>query len=325
MKKKNALKSGSKDEISEIDLAAIKTISIKDRGSKVHIRDMGRPVKGGKAFKNWLKGLPRQLAAERITRLTLEIRRSVAAKDREIVWMMGAHVIKCGLSRYLIELLRRGYITTIAVNGAWTIHDLELAFFGETSEDVARNLEKGVFGFSRETAEHFFEAVKRGSQDDLGLGASLGRYILKSNAPHKKYSVLAQAYRFGVPVTVHIAIGTDIINQHPGFDGALWGELSTRDFRIFSARIERLGRNGGVVLNVGSAVILPEVFLKAYSIARNLGARFDKLTTCNIDMIQHYRPSENVLKRPTRNSGSAISLTGHHEIMIPLLYSALLS
>ena len=274
-----------------IDLSKVKKNSIVDRSSKVHIDDLGEPVKGGKTFAKWFRSLPHQLAAKEIRELVVEMRRTISAKDREIVWMMGAHVVKCGLSRYLIELLRRGYITAMAINTAFAIHDLELAFFGETSEDVQENLRTGTFGLTAETSEHFTRIVDRGYSSDMGLGEAIGHYILKSDATYKKYSVLAQAYRFDVPVTVHVAIGTDILIEHPEFDGEKWGELSSRDFKIFASRIKKIGDNGGVVINVGSAVILPEVFLKAFSIARNLGCSFEKLTTCNLDMIQRHKYS----------------------------------
>ncbi len=309
----------------EIDLKRITTVSIAERGSKVTIEDYGDPVKGGKAFRKWIDSLPDQLSVRRLKRLALAIRRVRSSKEREIVWMVGAHVIKCGLAPYLISLMKKGYITSLAVNGAVAIHDLEIAFFGETSEDVAANLEKGIFGFSAETAARLFEAVGSGFDDELGLGEAIGRYINGKKAPNAGSSLLAQAYRNDVPVTMHISIGTDIVNQHPGYDGAKWGSLSARDFRIFCERIERIGRSRGVVLNIGSAVILPEVFLKAYSVARNLGASFDNLTTANIDMIQHYRPGENVLRRPGILGADTLAITGHHEIMIPILYSALMS
>jgi hypothetical protein len=309
----------------EVDLSRIHTIPIRDRGSKVSVESFGDPVKGGKAFTKWRKALPDQLAVKDLGELALSMRRAVSGKNREIIWMIGAHVIKCGLSLYLVELMKKRYITAIAMNGAALIHDLEIAAFGETSEDVPSSLERGVFGFSEETALKCFEAAARGAGEDLGLGESFGRYILDKGEPFGKYSVLAQAYRSDVPATVHVALGTDILHQHPGFDGALWGGLSARDFRIFARRVERLGQNGGVVLNLGSAVILPEVFLKAFSIARNLGGDFSKITACNMDMIQHYRPNENVLRRPAGFGGRAISITGRHEIMVPLLYSSLLS
>ncbi len=309
----------------ETDLNRVSTHSISDRESKVRIEDFGKPVKGGKSFRKWFDSLPRQLAGERLRKLVLALRRNLSAAGREMIWMTGAHVVKCGLSPYLIELMRKKYITALAVNGATLIHDLEIAYFGETSEDVAANLETGIFGFGEETASIAFRAASEGKEMGAGLGESLGRLILKGKPPFKDKSVLAQAYRFDVPATVHIAVGTDIIHQHPGFDGAVWGELSHRDFRIFSKRVENLGRNGGVAINIGSAVIMPEVFLKAFSIARNLGAGFDRITTCNLDMINHYRPAQNILKRPASFGGESISLNGHHEIMIPLLYSALLS
>ncbi len=309
----------------EIDLSRVRTVSVRERGSKVAVRDFGDPVKGGRAFARWKESLPRQLAAERLETLARAIRRAAAGRKGEIVWMIGAHVVKCGLSRYLIELMRKGYVTALAMNGAAAIHDFEIASFGETSEDVPESLARGIFGFARETADGCFAAVSKGRAEGWGLGESLGRSLGESKAPNRESSVLAAASLFGIPATVHVAIGTDIVHQHPGFDGAAWGELSARDFRILAARIESLGRQGGVALNVGSAVILPEVFLKAFSVARNLGASFDRLTTCNMDMAQHYRPRENVLERPNAFGGTGISITGHHEIMIPLLYSHLLS
>lgn len=311
-------------DFEEIDLTRIRTCSIRERESKVTLRDFGDPVKGGRAFSRWRAALPGQLAVKRLDELARAMRRA-GGGGGEIVWMIGAHVIKCGLSRYLVELMRKGYITTIAMNGAAAIHDFEIALFGETSEDVPKGLAQGMFGFARETAEGCFEAVSRGRAESWGLGEAIGRSLDERKAPNREYSVLASARRFSVPATVHVAIGTDILHQHPGFDGGAWGELSARDFRIFAAKVERLGRSGGVVLNVGSAVILPEVFLKAFSVARNLGAPFDRLTACNMDMTQHYRPSANVLSRPAGFGGVSISITGHHEIMIPLLYSSLFS
>lgn len=309
----------------EIDLDRIRTISISERGSKVKLESFGDPQKGGKSFRRWLEGLPDNLAADGVRRLSASLRRSKSAKDSEFVWMIGAHVVKCGLSRYLIELMKKGYVTALAMNGAAAIHDFEIACFGETSEDVGANLAKGIFGFSRETSDGMNRAVADGVSGGFGLGEAIGSYIHEGNHENLSYSLLAEAYRLGIPVTIHIAIGTDILVQHPGFDGAAWGKLSARDFRIFAARIEQLGLHGGVALNIGSAVIMPEVFLKAFSVARNLGATFDKITTCNLDMIQHYRPTENVLRRPSQFGGQGISITGHHEILIPLLYSALFS
>ncbi len=312
-------------KFNEVDLSRVKTVSIGERSSRVSVDSFGKPLKGGKTFARWLKSLPDHLAVRDWKELLLAMRRSVAGKENEIIWMIGAHVIKCGLSPYLIELMKKRYVTAVAMNGAGLIHDTEIACFGETSEDVPASLHEGIFGFASETADACFEAVKQGVNDGLGLGETLGRYLLKKRSDHWNMSILAQAYRMDVPVTVHVAVGTDILHQHEGFDGAAWGALSHRDFRIFSDRVQKIGNSGGVVLNVGSAVILPEVFLKAFSIARNLGASFDKLTTCNLDMIRHYRPQENVLARPASFGGKAISITGHHEIMIPLLYASLLT
>lgn len=309
----------------EIRLEGVRTVPLDERGSTVTVEGFGRPVKGGKAFRRWLDSLPDQLAAVRLRDLARSMRRARSARGREIIWMIGAHVIKCGLSPYLIEMMKKGYLTALAMNGAGLIHDTEIAFFGRTSEDVAANLQRGVFGFGGETAGIVFDAVQKGRERGAGLGEALGDAILGGDAPHRQVSLLGQALRHGVPATVHAAIGTDILAQHPGFDGAAWGELSTRDFRIFAERVRVLATAGGVAVNAGSAVILPEVFLKAVGIARNLGAPFDSVTTCDLDMIRQYRPQTNVLHRPSAFGGEAISLTGHHEIMIPLIFSALFS
>jgi len=309
----------------EVDLTKLKMYSINERESKVKEKDFGKPAKGGKSFRKWYDSLPNQLAVKDYKKLIFAMRKTVSRKDYEIVWMMGAHIIKCGLSPYLIELMKKKYITAVATNGASVIHDLEIAFFGETSEDVPARLKDGKFGFTKETADLAFEAAAKGAEEGLGLGEAIGKFILNKKARWAGSSLMAQAYRLNIPVTVHVAIGTDILHQHKGFNGSIWGELSHRDFRIFAAKIEHLGRSGGVILNTGSAVIMPEVFLESFSIARNLGAPFKNFTMCNMDMINHYRPTQNVLNRPAAFGGDAISLTGHHEVMIPLLYSALLS
>ena len=309
----------------EVDLSGVKTVSVSDRGSSVTADRFGRPAKGGKSFARWLDSLPRFLAVEELRALALAMRRAHAGPRGEILWMMGAHVVKCGLSPYVIDLVRRGWITGVAMNGAGAIHDMEIALFGETSEDVAANLERGIFGFASETADAAFDAIAGGERSGYGLGEALGARLVERRAPHRKLSILCEAYRHDVPVTVHVAVGTDILHQHPGFDGATWGRLTARDFRIFAERVRALGVDGGVALNIGSAVLLPEVLLKAFSIARNLGAPFERLTTCTMDMVRHYRPEENVLRRPTAFGGRGIRLVGHHELLVPLLYSALLS
>jgi len=246
-------------DFEEIDLSRVKTISIHERRSKITLRDFGDPVKGGHAFARWSESLPGQLAARDLGALARAIRQAASGKNPEIVWMMGAHVIKCGLSRYLIELMRKGYITRIAMNGAAAIHDFEIASFGVTSEDVPDALERGVFGFARETAEGCFAAATIGRAEGRGLGEAIGRALQIGRAPHRDDSILAAANRFGVPATVHVAIGTDIIHQHPAFDGAAWGELTARDFRIFEEGIERIGHQGDVVTNHGKTAHLPEV------------------------------------------------------------------
>lgn len=307
----------------EIDLSKTKGISIKQRGSKVSIDEFGKPERGGKFFRSWIDSLPNQLAARELKTLIDALNHSRSDKDSEIIWMLGAHVIKCGLSPYIIELMKMNFVTSIAMNGAGLIHDSEIAAFGETSEDVAANLEKGVFGFSNETAEICSEAVEMGYNEGLGLGESIGKLLNAREALHRNFSIFATGYEIGIPVTVHHAVGTDIVNQRKNYRGDYWGKLSARDFMIFSERVRKLGVKGGVVINAGSAVILPEVFLKAFSIARNLNAPFDGMTSCNLDMIQHYRPSNNVVKRPSSFGGRGLSITGHHEIMIPLIYAGL--
>ena len=309
----------------ESDFSEIRTIPFAERTNKVSLDDYGNPVKGGSGFREWFDSLPDQAAGSRIKEIVRSIEEARSSDNQEIIWMIGAHVIKCGLPLYLIEMMKNGFMTSLAVNGACAIHDIEIAFFGKTSEDVAENLKKGIFGFTEETAALLAEAVDDGVVKGLGLGEAIGRYICRKKAPNRDKSLFASAYEHDIPVTVHIAIGTDIINQHPSYDGSAWGGLSYRDFRIFCGRVENIGCEGGVVVNAGSAVILPEVFLKAFSVARNKGASFSGITTCNLDMIQHYRPGENVLNRPASFGGRSIAITGHHEILIPILYSALIS
>ena len=245
-----------------------------------------------------------------------------AALKRAVILMMGAHVIKCGLNPVVIELIRKKVITGIAINGACLIHDFEVAYQGQTSEDVAKALEKGKFGMGKETADFINEAIRQGVSGGRGAGESLGRKIFNSRLPYGRLSLLGNAYKYKIPVTCHVAIGTDIIHQHPSFDGALTGEGSLRDFHILTEEISKL--EGGVVLNFGSAVILPEVFLKALNLARNLGFKVKNFTTANFDMNYHYRPSENIVRRPVLSSGRGYYIIGHHEIMLPLLAQAVI-
>jgi len=238
--------------------------------------------------------------------------------------MMGGHVVKCGLSPIIIRMMEERLITCIVMNGAATIHDFELAHFGTTSEDVEANLEDGMFGMVRETPEMMNKIVSDGVRFGCGLGESLGRGLRHLLPKYERISVLANAHRLGVPLTVHVALGTDTIHQHPSCNGEAFGKGGMRDFRWLAGIVPTLD-DGGVIINCGSAVILPEVFLKALTVARNLGNSVKKFTAINMDMIQHYRPMTNVVNRPTRGGGTPISLTGHHEIMIPLLYAGIKS
>jgi len=235
--------------------------------------------------------------------------------------MLGAHVIKCGLSPIIIDLMEKGIITTIATNGAGTIHDTELACCGKTSEDVEENLKNGTFGMASETADIINNTISEGKSGDLGFGELLGKRLSEKDIPYRNFSILSAGYRLRIPVTVHVAIGTEIVHQHPSADGEAIGKLSLKDFRIFANNLKNL--EGGVVFNIGSAVILPEVFLKALTVVKNLGYKVENFTAVNIDMIQHYRPKVNVVERPTAQGGKGIIITGHHEFMIPLLAAAL--
>jgi hypothetical protein len=303
----------------EIDLTGVHTVSITERHNKVSRAEFGQPAAMPGAA-GWLERFPRILAAETLRKLVAALQKA-RTERRPVVFMLGGHVMKCGVSPYLVDLLRRGFITHLASNGSLTIHDVEVSLFGRTSEDVADTLERGVFGMVRETPAFMFEAFASGRSRSEGMGECLGRALQEAEAPHRDVSLLAQAYASGVPFTVHVALGGDILHQHPGADGATLGELSLRDFRILAATLT--GLEGGVVVNLGSAVVMPEVFLKALTVARNLTGEVRGFTTANLDMVQHYRPGENVLRRPTQTSGQALALTGHHEILVPLLHALL--
>lgn len=244
-------------------------------------------------------------------------------KKKAVIFMAGAHVIKCGLNPVLTELIKKKVITCICLNGAGIIHDFELALQGRTSEDVAENLKDGSFGMAKETAEFINKAAKKGVLEGLGLGGAVAKAIASSKLPHKNLSLLYQAYKNNIPVCVYVAIGTDIIHQHPSFDASLTAEGSLRDFHLLTEHIVRIN-DGGVVLNFGSAVIMPEVFLKALNLARNLGNRVKNFTTANFDMIYHYRPSQNICSRPTASGGKGYYIIGHHEIMLPLVAQAII-
>ena len=304
-----------------IDLSGVKTYPLADRASQVSLADFGRPPAKGQSLAAFLDGLPRILAAETLRKVAAEILRARGA-GRPIAWGLGAHVLKVGLSPVIVDLMEKGLATAVALNGAGIVHDFELAVAGHTSEDVAAGLGAGEFGMARETGEEINRAIVEGDADGLGLGASLGRYLQRQAPPYAAMSILASAYRLGVPVTVHVAMGTDIVHMHPACDPAAVGRASHLDFRILAGVVAKLG-GGGVYLNVGSAVLLPEVFLKAVTVARNLGHEIKDFATVNMDFIQSYRPNTNVVHRPTQGVGRGYSLTGHHEIMVPRLAAAL--
>ena len=304
----------------EFDLSRIRTYPLASRVSKARIEDFGRPVTPRASFRAWLDSLPGILGARDIRRVINAI---VEAKRRQsgILWGLGAHVIKTGVSPVLIDLMERGYVSALALNGAGIIHDFEVALSGATSEDVDDALGPGRFGMAEETGRMLNEAIRRGADERLGLGQSVARYLADQNPPHARSSLAVTAYRLGIPVTVHVAIGTDIIHMHPDASGAAIGDTSLRDFRYLTSLVSRLG--AGVYMNCGSAVILPEVFLKAVALVRNQGVALDGLTTVDIDFVRMYRPQTNVVKRPVAGTaGAGISLVGHHEILIPLIAAA---
>ncbi len=301
-----------------VDLAEVTTYPIRDRVNKVSIHDFASPP-SGKGSDELLTSLPRILKAADFLEL-VDLIVAAHRRDKPIIVMLGGHVIKCGLSPILIDLMEGGVITALAFNGGCSIHDFEIALIGETSEDVGEYLQTGRFGMVEETGRFMNEAIRGAADAGIGMGEGLGRKLIQLDVPYGDYSLLVAGVRLGIPITVHVAVGTDIIHQHPLADGAAIGGTSFIDFRLLTAIVTELG-DGGVVLNLGSAVILPEVFLKALTIARNLGNRVTHFTTANFDMIQHYRPEENVVKRPTNIGGQGYTFTGHHELMIPLLAS----
>jgi hypothetical protein len=308
-----------------LDFAKLQTVGLEERGGKVKAADFASPYRPGSGVAGWLDSLPRILAGNAF-RAVVERLREARSNRRAIVWGLGGHVIKCGLAPVLVDLMRRGYATLFAMNGSAAIHDFEIALAGHTSEDVEAVLPNGRFGAAEETGREMNHAITRGDAENLGIGESLGRRLDAAEAPKgcPDHSLLLQAYRQGVPVTVHVALGTDTPHTHPAADGAAIGSASLRDFRLFCAYIADLDQ-GGVYLNVGSAVVLPEVFLKAVSAVRNLGRPLAEFTTANFDFLQHYRPRVNVVERPHAQSGGAgYAITGHHELMIPLLAAALI-
>ena len=316
-------------DVSPQKLEGIRTYPLKKRRSKVSVREFARPLERGASLREFLDSLPRILAAEDLRAVIAAIVRA-RQRRKPVLWGLGGHVIKVGLAPVLIDLLRRGWISGIAMNGAALVHDFEIALAGNTSEDVEAALGGGKFGMAEETGLYLNEIAVGAARSGIGLGEAAGKLLAnpRLRAKYPDSSVLVAAYRKRVPVTVHLAIGTDIPHMHPSVDGAALGAATHHDFRLFCALVRAI-HPGGVYLNWGSAVILPEVFLKAVSVARNLGTPLRGITTANFDFLQHYRPLQNVVKRPTqspargRDSSRGYAITGHHEILMPLLAAAL--
>jgi deoxyhypusine synthase len=302
-----------------IDLTHLKTDSLLDRPSKVSIHDLGRPVSPSASISDWIESLPNQLAANELRRLRDELYRC-HQEQRTVAVAIGGHVIKVGCAPYLIDWIQRGIIQSISMNGSAAIHDFELAYAGKTSEDVAAQLATGSFGMARETAEAFVIASNRGAESGKGLGYTLGEYIHNQRCPYSESSLVYAAYRAGIPCTIHVALGTDIVHMHPQVSGAALGESSLIDFRILCQVVS--GMQEGLWLNIGSAVVMPEVFLKALSVAKNLGSDLSGLVTANLDKEAKYRTKMNVLSRP---SAKGIEIIGHHELLLPLIHSAIMA
>ena len=305
--------------IPEADLSRLRTVPIARRPSKVAAAEFAHPPSSDRSFKAFLEALPDILVARDFRRVVNAVVNATRA-GRGVVMMLGGHVVKTGLSPVIIELMRRHVVTHLAMNGSAAIHDYEVARFGATSEDVAAGLRDGTFGMAEETGRGLNEAFVAGRREERGMGEAVGLALSRESAlAHPELSLLLQAHELGVSVTVHAALGAEIIHQHPAADGAAIGDTSLRDFRRLAASLPSL-HDGGVVLNVGSAVIMPEVFLKALTIARNLNdGRPVDFTTCDLDMQRHYRPRVNVVQRPVQAGGEGFEITGHHEIMVPLL------
>ena len=304
----------------EFDLSSVRTYPLASRKSKANFEEFATPYKPGSGVGALIESLPGMLGAADFRAVVAAIREAQSA-GRGIIWGLGAHVVKTGLAPVIIDLMERGFVSAVATNGAGIIHDFELALSGATSEDVEESLGPGRFGMAEETGRLLNAAINEGVSKGLGLGQSVGLSLREMRPPHESLSILAAAARLEIPVTVHVAIGTDIIHMHPDASGAALGEGSLRDFRYFVSNVARL--DGGVYLNCGSAVVLPEVFLKAVALARNRGASLQGLTTVNLDFVRLYRPQTNVVSRPVAGIGQGYSLVGHHELMIPLLAAAL--
>jgi hypothetical protein len=303
---------------------ALKTVPIDARGGKVRVEHFARPYQKGEGIAQWMESLPKIIAGESFQGVVKALR-AARASNRAILWGMGGHVVKCGLADVLLDLMRRQWVTGFVMNGAASIHDFEIAIAGQTSEDVEAVLPDGRFGAAEETGREMNLAIVEGDREGLGMGEALGKRLESLAKPEfAPHSVLCGAYQASTPVTVHVAVGTDTPHTHPQADGAAIGAATHRDFRLLCALVRGLDQ-GGVYLNVGSAVVLPEVFLKAVSVVRNLGHPLADFTTVNFDFLQHYRPTVNVVQRPhAKSGGRGFAITGHHELMIPLLAAVLI-
>jgi hypothetical protein len=312
----------SRYRVRPYDLKSIKTYPLKGRPSKVTVEVFSRAHKKGESFGSFLQSLPDVLGARNLRDLTHAILHA-REKGKPVIWGIGGHVIKTGLSPILINLMDKGFVSALALNGSCLIHDFEIALIGSTSEDVEEQLQTGAFGMAEETGHGINQAIRDGVAAGIGIGESLGRYLCNMDPEFGKLSLLLQAYLRSIPVTVHVTLGADTIHNHPNVSPAAIGEGTHRDFRLLATLVAGLNE-GGVYLNCGSAVTLPEVFLKCVTLVRNSGQPLRDFTTANLDFIQHYRPTENVLKRPVKSGGRGIAITGHHEIIIPLLAASLI-
>jgi len=311
----------SRYAVAPLDLSKLETYPLASRKSKVSAQQFGKPAAPGGSFHDFWQHLPDILAGRDLRELVSRMK-GARERERAILWGLGAHVIKVGLSPLLVDLMERGYVSGLALNGAGIIHDFEMAVVGETSEEVAEGLGAGKFGMAEETGSLLNRAINEGVGAGIGLGESVGAFLVDLSPPHQKLSLLASAYRLAIPVTVHVAVGTDIIHMHPQASGEAIGKGSLLDFRLFASLARGLD-GGGVYLNFGSAVLLPEVFLKAVSVVRNLGYSLTDFSTANFDFIRHYRPRVNVVERPVTGNGRGFDFVGHHEILMPLLAAAL--
>lgn len=311
------------DHLLPLDLGGVKTYPLASRTSKVKLSDFASPVTDDASVRTFLSSLPDVLAVQSLRQLTARIHRARDAK-KPIIWGIGGHVVKTGLAPLLIDLMKRGFVSAFAANGSVLVHDAEIAMIGSTSEDVDATLSEGIFGGAEETGQLLHSAALEGARDQIGLGEAVGRVLCMRNPPHRDHSLLCSSYEAKLPFTAHVTIGGDIAHFHPKADGASLGATTHTDFRLLATLVKEMD-GGGVYLNVGSAVVLPEVFLKCVTLVRNLGHPLTDITTANFDFIQSYRPLTNVVRRPTeKGAGQGYSITGHHELTIPLLAAMLI-